>query len=219
MVTLERTHQMIAGQTPQFIYFDLGNVLLTFDQRIACRQIAELTGITPERAWDIVFGGDLQLRYERGELSSREFHNEFCAASNTQPDYNALHRANSAMFELNVPVISIVGHLWAARYRLGILSNTCEAHWQYVADGRYTAIRDFFGVHILSYRERCSKPEAAIYQRAAGLADVDPGRIFFVDDKQENVDGAVRAGLDAVLFEGPLQLAEALRRRGMTFNY
>jgi len=30
---------------------------------------------------------------------------------------------------------------------------------------------------------------------------------------------ARRAGLDAVLFEGPLQLAEALRCRGVTFNY
>ena len=205
--------------TPDFFYFDLGNVLLTIDQRLACRQVAELSGLSADRIGEIVFGSDLQLRYERGALSSREFYEEFCAASHTRPDYDALHRAHSAMFELNTPVIPIVAHVHAAGYRLGILSNTCETHWDFVSNGRFTAIRDFFTVHVLSHVERCSKPDVAIYRRAAELAGTDPGRIFFVDDRPENVDGALRAGLDAVLFSGPLPLAEALRRRGVTFNY
>jgi putative hydrolase of the HAD superfamily len=209
----------MTGQTPEFFYFDLGNVLLTFDHRIACRQIAELTGLPPDRVWDIVFGSDLQTRYERGVVSSREFYEQFCTASNTRPDYDALHWANSAMFELNVPVIPIVAHIRAAGYRLGILSNTCETHWNYVADGRFKAIREFFAECVLSYVEGCCKPDEAIYRRAAERAGAEPGRIFFVDDLPANVEGARRAGLDAVLFEGPLQLAEALRLRGVTFNY
>ena len=193
--------------------------MLTFDHRIACRQVAELTGLSADRIWEIVFGSDLQMRYERGELSSREFFEEFCAASNTRPDYDALHGAHSDIFELNVPVIPIVAHVHAAGYRLGILSNTCEAHWDFVSNGRFTAIRDFFAVRVLSHVERCSKPDVAIYRRAVELAGAEPGRIFFVDDRPENVDAALRAGLDAVLFRGPLQLAEALRRRGVAFNY
>ena len=74
-------------------------------------------------------------------------------------------------------------------------------------------------IGIEDYAERCSKPDEAIYRRAAELAGTEPGRIFFVDDRPENVDGALCAGLDAVLFGGPLQLAEALRCRGVTFNY
>jgi putative hydrolase of the HAD superfamily len=210
---------MMTGQTPQFIYFDLGNVLLTFDAQIACRQMAELTGLAPDRVRDIVFRSGLQQRYERGEVSSGEFYEAFCAASQTRPAYDALHYASSAMFEVNVPVMPIVAHLQAARYRLGILSNTCESHWQYVADGRYVVIRELFEVRVLSYHERCSKPEAAIYRRAAELAGVDPHRIFFVDDRPENVDGAVQAGFDAVLYQGPQHLADALRTRGVRFNY
>jgi glucose-1-phosphatase len=210
---------MTTGLTPQFLYFDLGNVLLTFDAEIACRQMAELTGVPAERVGDIVFSSGLQWRYERGEVSSREFYDSFCAASRTRPDYDALHYAHSAMFALNVPVIPLVAHLWAARYRLGILSNTCEAHWHYVGDGRYAVIHDLFEVYVLSHRERCCKPEAAIYRRAVELAGVEPHRIFFVDDRPENVDGALQAGLDAVRFEGTQRLAEALRCRGLTFNY
>lgn len=215
----EIIHIIMTGQAPQFIYFDLGNVLLTFDAQIACRQIAELTGLAPEHVRDIVFFSGLQQGYERGEVSSREFYDAFCAASHTQPDFDALHYASSAMFEINVPIIPIVAHLRAARYRLGILSNTCESHWQYVADGRYAVIREAFEVSVLSYHEQCCKPEAAIYQRAADLARVEPNRIFFVDDRPENVDGAVRAGFDAVLYQGPQHLAETLRSRGVRFNY
>jgi putative hydrolase of the HAD superfamily len=205
--------------TPQFIYFDLGNVLLTFDHQIACRQVAELAEITPERVWEILFASDLQSRYERGEMSSREFYEEFCRVSLSEPDYGALHRANSQMFELNVPVIPIVSHLMSAGHRLGILSNTCEAHWQYVSDGRFTSVRDFFEVQVLSYQERCSKPEVEMYTVAARRAGVAPERIFFVDDNPENVAGALQAGFDAVVFQGPQQLASELRSRGLKFNY
>jgi putative hydrolase of the HAD superfamily len=206
-------------RTPEFFYFDLGNVLLTFDQQVAGRQVAELAGIAPQRVADVLYESGLQLRYERGELSSREFYDAFCAATRVHPDEAAFHHAHSAMFALNVRVIPIVAHLWAAGYRLGILSNTCEPHWQYVADGRYRALREFFEIRVLSYEVRCSKPELAIYQQAAAAAGVEPQRIFFVDDRTDNVQGAQQAGWDAVNYEGPRLLTQALRRRGVTFNY
>jgi len=210
---------MTTGLAPEFIYFDLGNVLLTFDTQIACRQLAELTGLGVERIREIVFSSRLQWRYECGEVSSREFYDAFCAAAGVRPDYDALHHAHSAMFSLNVPVVPIASHLWGAGYRLGILSNTCEAHWNYVAGGRYAVIGELFSVQVLSYRERCCKPDREIYQRAVERAGVPPQRIFFVDDRPENVAGAVAAGLDAVLFEGASALAESLRARGLVFNY
>lgn len=205
--------------TPEFLYFDLGNVLLTFDHRVACEQVAALTGLTAERVWDVIFASQLQARYEQGEVSSREFYDEFCAAAGVTPDYAALHLANAAIFQLNLPIVSLVSHLHSAGYRLGILSNTCESHWGYVAEGRFRIIRELFPVQVLSHVERCSKPAPGIYARAAELAGVAPEGVFFVDDRQENVDGALRAGWDAVLFEGTVSLGAALRKRGLTFNY
>ncbi len=210
---------MTTAQTPAFLYFDLGNVLLNFDTQIACRQMAALTGLTSQRVREVVFASGLQARYERGEVSGREFYDTLCAASGARPDYDALHHAGAAMFDLNVPVMPIVAHLYAARYRLGILSNTCESHWRYVSGGRYVMIRDGFELSVLSYHERTCKPEAAIYLRAAELAGVEPHRIFFVDDRPENVEGALQVGLDAVLYEGPRHLAAVLRSRGVEFNY
>jgi FMN phosphatase YigB (HAD superfamily) len=44
----------------KFIYFDLGNVLISFDHSRAFQQIAELTGISAELAEQILFNSGLQ---------------------------------------------------------------------------------------------------------------------------------------------------------------
>ena len=38
-----------------FIYFDMGNVLLTFSHELAAKQTAELCGIPEKLAWQILF--------------------------------------------------------------------------------------------------------------------------------------------------------------------
>jgi glucose-1-phosphatase len=202
----------------RFLYFDLGNVLLHFDHEIACRQIAELTSLDAERVRQIVFQ-DLQWQYERGQISSEQFYQQFCERSATQPAFEQLQAAASEIFALNVPVAGLAAQLHSAGHRLGLLSNTCEAHWQYVFDGRYRVLRDVFDVRILSFELGTMKPDALIYREAAKRAKAEPGEIFFVDDRRENVQGALRAGFDAVLYRSPTQLVRDLRARGVPFNY
>jgi HAD superfamily hydrolase (TIGR01509 family) len=52
------------------------------------------------------------------------------------------------------------------------------------------------------------KPEPAIYRRALDILGRPAKRILFIDDRAENVAGAITAGMKAIRFEG----AEALRR-------
>ncbi len=204
---------------PAFLYFDLGNVLLLFDHDIACRQIGQLTGLSSDQVRDTVFESDLNHRYECGQITSRQFYEEFCAATGARPDFDAFLVAGSDIFTLNLPMMPVVAQLNAAGYPIGILSNTCEAHWQYITGGRFAVLNDFFRLHVLSFEERCSKPDKALYLKAAERAGVAPAEVFYVDDRPENVAGAIRAGFDAVVFEGARQLAAALRERGLRFNY
>ncbi len=206
-------------QPPAFFYFDLGNVLLTFDHQTACEQVGHLVSLPAGRVKDLLFDSGLQTRYEQGALTSRQFYEEFCRTSGTSPQYEAFHLANSDIFQLNVPIVAIVGHLRSAGSRLGILSNTCEGHWQHVANGRFRIISHYFSVTVLSYELRQFKPDATIYRTAVARAGVEPAQVFFVDDREENVEGACRAGLDAVIYRGPHQLAADLRSRGVRFNY
>lgn len=203
----------------RFVYFDFGNVLFTFDHRRAARQMAEVAGVRAERVWEIVFDGDLEQRYEAGQISSDEFYEAFCRATDTRPDRDRLLRAAGAIFELNTPIVPVVAQLQSAGYRTGVLSNTCECHWEYCIDGKFALLPGAFEQLILSYEVGAMKPEAKIYDAAIEAAGVRPEEIFFIDDRRENVDGALAAGMDAVLFQSPQQCADELQRRGLDFNY
>ena len=204
---------------PKFIYFDLGNVLVYFDHWIACRQMAQVAGITPEQVWQVVFESDLEHRYESGQVDDRHFYDAFCQATGTRPDYDQLLIAGSDIFRLNHSLLPVVAQIDGAGYRLGILSNTSPAHWAWVTAGRFGIVNLAFDRAALSYEIGACKPEPKIYAAAAELAGVRPQEIFFVDDMPENVAAARQAGFDAVLYTTTPQLVDDLHRRGVEFNY
>jgi putative hydrolase of the HAD superfamily len=204
---------------PEFLYFDLGNVLLLFDHDRGCRQVGDLVGMPAAKVRQVVFGSNLNQRYERGEISSQQFYDEFCQATDTKPDFDAFMKAGSDIFELNLPMMPVLAQLSAAGYAMGLLSNTCEAHWHFVSGGKFALLNNFFPQHVLSYEAKCSKPDEKIYHLAAKQAGVTAEQVFYVDDRTENVAGAKAAGFDAVLFQGAPQLADDLRSRGLKFNY
>jgi len=198
---------------PRFFYFDLGNVLLKYDHAVACRQMADVAGIPAPRVREIIFDDGLQLAYERGQLSTGEFYELFCERSGVRPSQAGLVHAASDMFELNAEVAEIAQRLRNADRRLGILSNTCEIHWEFCAGSRFPLLDTAFEVAALSYQLGSLKPEPAIYQAAAELAGTIPGEIFFVDDRAENVAGAADAGFDAVQFTSAADLIRELEKR------
>ncbi len=204
--------------TPRFLYFDLGNVLLFFDHEVACRQMADVAGVREELVRDVVFGSDLQLRYERGEITCEEFHDVFCRETKSQPTISALHRAGSDIFKLNVAIVPVVAGIRRAGYRIGILSNTCKAHWDFITP-RYKLISSAFDLTVLSFEVGAMKPAPKIYEAAAKRANVLPNEILLVDDRDENVQAAREGGFDAVQFTSTPNLMQDLRDRRLRFNY
>lgn len=205
--------------TPEFFYFDLGNVLLMFDHELAIRQIAEVAKVSPEAVRAAVFDSGLEVQYEAGAITSQDFYEEFCKATGSSPDFKALSQAASAIFHPNHSMIPIVAQMKQAGYRLGLLSNTCEAHYQYFGDGRYSMIPDIFDVVALSFEMKLMKPNPKIFERATELAGVAPEKIFFTDDIAGHIEAARRVGWDAVQYTGTPNLVDELRRRGADFNY
>ncbi len=203
---------------PTFIYFDLGRVLINFDIEKMLAQVSAVSNTSPEKVKQIVFDSGLQTDYESGRIDCQEFHEKFCTALGSRPDFETLRQAACDIFELNTSVVPVVAHLRAAGHRMGILSNTCHSHWEHCRK-RFPAVIELFDVHALSYRLRAAKPHAEIFAAAAELAHVDPSEIFFVDDTLGHVEGAREFGFDAVQYTGTPRLAADLRARDIKFNY
>lgn len=196
----------------RFVYFDLGNVLLDFSHQQAADQIAALSGMTGKQAFDTLFSDEFQWAYERGAISSHQLHTQFCAITKSQSELEHWLLAASSIFQPKLDVWQIVQDLAASGMPLGILSNTCEGHWDYCLQ-EYSPLFTHFAIHALSFRLLAMKPEPEIYHRAAKLASVPLQQILFIDDKPENVTGAASLGMDAILFEGSESLRQSLQQR------
>ena len=178
-----------------------------------------MAGIDAAAVRKAMFASGLGDRYETGAITSDQFHEEFCQIAGAPCSREEMMLAVSDIFWLNSGMAPVVAQLAAAGHPLGILSNTCDVHWRWVTDGRYRMLPGRFQKFALSFEIGAMKPQPAIYEAAARLAGVAPEKIFFVDDRPENVAGALAAGYDAVPFTSSWKLAADLQARGVKFNF
>ncbi len=200
-----------------YLYFDLGKVLFDFDHEIGCQQVAAVSDCSAEKVHSILFEAGLEDSFETGLVDAAEFHQQFCQSSGGSPSQAELLNACSSIFSLNAPMMPLIGQLAAVGFPMGILSNTCSAHWEHVFK-RFRFLEDNFQDYILSYESKSMKPDSKIYLDAIKTANLPASQIFFIDDKPENVEGAIAAGLDAVLYTTAQQAIQDLQDRGVRFN-
>ncbi len=212
---------------PQFLYFDLGKVLLDFDHARMCQQVADVLNTTAEILEQLILPTngterDPLWKLECGMIGEEEFFDWLCSQLvpdelSGRPERAALTHAASDIFCPIEPSFDLVRRLHNANHRLGILSNTNSAHWRFFTDGRYPVLLECFETRLASFQLKAMKPAKMIYQAAAEAVGLDPQALFFVDDRQENVEGAIACGIDAVLFTTTEQLEEDLRSRDLEF--
>ncbi len=204
---------------PKFLYFDLGNVLLSFCHDRMTRQVAAVFGVEEAKVRAATLDGPTQSspqwRFEQGLIGEPEFYEHLCTALGSRPDRAALDLAASDIFAPIDQTWHIVRRLHAGGARLGILSNTNPTHWRFVTDGRYPILTECFELAVLSYEAQSMKPDRVIYEQAIARAGEPAGEVFFVDDREDNIAGALEAGLDAVVFRSAQGLERDLIARGV----
>jgi len=203
---------------PEFIFLDLGNLIVTFDRARSYRQMAAVAGVDEGRVREAVEAGGLHQSLERGGIDWRGFHQEFCRRTATESCPDALAHAASAMFDLNVAILPLIAGIERAGIPIGILSNTCGIHWEHLMRSGYAVLPGHVAATVLSHEVGALKPEPAIYERAAATVGVAPERIFFADDILSHVEAARVAGWDAELFTTASALIDALDRRGVNLG-
>ncbi len=83
-----------------------------------------------------------------------------------------------------------------------------------VARERFGFLQLFTDI-VVSGEEGCAKPEPQIFEILAHRVGVPLDHCAFSDDRVDNVEAALRAGLDAFVFTDPAQLRAELVTRGL----
>lgn len=94
-------------------------------------------------------------------------------------------------------------------FKLYGLTNWCSEVHKVIA--RYDILHLLDG-RVISSEEHLIKPEIAIYQRLCQKYNLRPEECLFTDDKAINVQGALNAGMHAILFENTAQFEADLNK-------
>lgn len=209
---------MNSGASIRFVYFDLGKILLDFDFRVACANVAKLLDVPTDHVQATVYDSGLEDRFEHGEMSPPEFAAAVCQAvgvTGNPPPVDRLMDAISDMFTPIDAMVGVMSRVKAGGRGIGILSNTCHAHWDWVTRQQYEVMDAGLDATILSYEIGAMKPAAKIYEAAERAAQVPVHQILFIDDKPENVAAAVNRGWQARQCFGGNQAIEVLTEFGV----
>lgn len=182
------------------IILDMGNVLLTFNPEVPLNQFCRSQG-----AKDIIrkelFQGPEWVQGDYGSISNKD---RYEPVSKRVPE--EFHKELLDCVEhWDICMKPVPGALDFCRYvkdngyRIYVLSNADNTFHDYFP--RFAPEEYFDGV-MVSSNVHMIKPELRIYEHFLKTYRLKPEECLFIDDREENVAGAKKAGINGYVFNG-----------------
>ncbi len=192
------------------VIFDFGGVLVRTEDDSGRRKWEERLGLPRGGLERLVFESDVSLRAMLGqEPEEAVWQNVARVLHLNAAELAELRRDFWAGDRLDLRLFTFLGSL-RPRYRTGLLSNAW-GNARAVFTGKY-GLGQVLDVLVISAEEGVMKPEARIYHIVLERLGVRPEEAVFIDDIEENVDGARKAGLHGIHFRGTDQTIAEVRR-------
>jgi putative hydrolase of the HAD superfamily len=182
------------------VVFDFGGVLTLQPRDPHLEKLRELCGL--DRC---AFAAQYRRHrgdYDRGTIDSRGYWTRVIDSRerSVEPGIlrSLLEEDTAGWTRINEAVLDWAARLQEAGLRTGILSNMPRDVLELI-ETRFPWL-DRFEVKIFSCDIGANKPEAEIYSACLAAFGLEAGKLLFLDDVLENVQGAESAGFKAVLF-------------------
>jgi 2-haloacid dehalogenase len=195
------------------IVFDIGRVLIHYDPHLAYRPLIP-DDAERKRFFETVCTHEWNLEQDRGR-SWREAEDLLIAAHPHQEENIRAFRRN---WHVMVPhayedSVAIMERLIDEGRDVTMLTNFAS-DTLIEARQRFAFLNRPRGVTI-SGEIGLIKPDREIYEHHVKAFGLDPAATLFIDDAQKNVDGAIAAGWQSVLFTDAPTLEKDLARLGI----
>jgi FMN phosphatase YigB (HAD superfamily) len=200
-----------AAKSP-VLFFDIGNVLVRFDESEVARSVAFRWKVNPLRAARFFINSPIVDAVERGKMSPQELYRTFKDQLGFKGSFAHFRKLWCGYFKVDRKSQALFLAL-SKRYRLYLISNTNELHFEHLTKN-YAFLGKAQGA-ILSHRLGLRKPEPAIYRKALEAAGVAAAEAVFIDDRLENVLAAGKIGIKSIHFKGAEKLRDELAALGI----
>jgi epoxide hydrolase-like predicted phosphatase len=204
----------VASQIPiTAILFDFGQVIASFDLERMVRNLADASGSAPAAIrGHMMEVRDLAIRYESGSLTSDAFFEQVRTKTGMRLDRDGFRKAYCDIFT-PIPGTHDIIRVLKPRYRLALVSNTSEWHFEYGI--RTVDVFPLFDTVTLSYEVGAMKPDPAVYHDALRKLGLPPAACIYVDDIQINVEAAAQLGMRAFRYVDNATLLRDLASAGV----
>lgn len=192
----------------KIIIFDLGGVVLNFNHFLICEKLSEISHIPVHKIYKFIFNNGLDKKYDKGKITSNDFYKSIIDFLKINFSFNKFRNIWSNIFEENFETINILKELKEKKYKILLLSNTNELHFNFVK--RKFDIVNIFDDYILSYKVGSIKPSVNIFKEALIKTNVDPINLIYIDDIKEYVIVAESLGMIGITFKNASQLIKDL---------
>lgn len=194
------------------VIFDIGNVLINWDARLAFTPA--LGSLDAAAAFiDRIGFAALNLRADGGETFAA------LATEIADPADRAVFETYVANYALAVPraiegTWALMDRLRAQGLAIHAITNWSAETWP-VGVAAHPRLGTAFGVTIVSGQVGLLKPDPRIFAALCDRAGLTATDCLFIDDSPKNITGALAFGMQAELFTSPMALETALHERGL----
>jgi len=180
------------------VIFDLGNVLVNYDNVDTFKAISELVNVSLDKIF--AHYQTVEQAFSTGQLSGRGYYGLLDQIFGLSASYDSFAAAFCRNQQRNEAALDFVCELQRLEdVIVGIISNTNEVHASWL-HANLPELKQFSSV-ILSNEVGLLKPDPAIFHLALNQLGVSPEQALFVDDLAENVAGGTAVGLASHLHQ------------------
>ncbi len=192
------------------VIFDLGGVVINFNNSPYYKYLSKESGLSLEIVRHTI--DDITLPdFEKGRLTLKQFKKNTAKKLGIKQDKIKWLEFYKETVKFNYDVLELLKELHK-EYITGYLSNVDISRYLYTVKIIDMSIFDF---RFASCYLKLRKPDIRIYKKLIKELKLTPDEIVFIDDREENVDSAVRAGIHGITFKNRRTLDIELSRLGL----
>jgi len=188
------------------IIFDLGGVLvhsgfkdLVNDYCVAC--------LTPEGQEKIK---TLEREFNIGDITEKEFYDQMHEVFDIHLTDKQMHDYIVSHMQTDEELVKFIPEL--KKSKVALLSNALGPITQEVLKKKDLSVKKLFDKVFLSNKMHMVKPDAKTYRHILKQLGAEPEEALMVDDREVNIEGAKKVGMQGIVYKNAEQFKKDLER-------
>ncbi len=181
------------------VIFDYGKVLSLPPSDADWAALAAASGVPKANFQDRYW--KFRDAYDKREVSAAAYWEKVAERGLAENEVTELVSMDDAQWTKENPeMLHLARQLKELGVKIAILSNMQQDMLRMMR-AKFSWLGEF-DLQMYSCETGVVKPEHDSYLKCSNALGVEPAQVLFLDDKQKNIDGALRVGMHALLFDG-----------------